>query len=80
MKQHKSNRDGRGAFYAILSRWLGQNHVNDKASEAEMVLQMLTYDGDKRTWNWEMYEAHLVSTISLFEILRNMGIKTLIQG
>ena len=47
VKQHKSKRDGRGAFYAIHSRWLGPNHVNATASEAEMALQMSTYDGER---------------------------------
>ena len=28
VKQQKSNRDGKGAFYVIHSRWLGPNHVN----------------------------------------------------
>ena len=28
VKQHKSKRDGRGAFYAIHSSWLDPNHVN----------------------------------------------------
>ena len=48
VKQHKSTRDGRGAFYAIHSRWLGPNNMNVTASETEMVLQMLTYDGEKK--------------------------------
>ena len=51
VKQHKSKRDSRGAFYAIHSRWLGPNHVNTTASEAEMALQMSKYDGEKRAWN-----------------------------
>ena len=33
-KQHKSNRDSRGAHHAIHSRWLGPNHVNTTASGA----------------------------------------------
>ena len=44
VKQHKSKSDGRGAYYTMQSRWLGPNHVNMSASEAEMALQMLTYD------------------------------------
>ena len=40
VKQHKSKRNGRGAFYAIHSRWLDLNHVNVTASEAELALQM----------------------------------------
>ena len=51
IKQHKSKREGIGAFYAIHSRWLGPNHVNATASEAEMALQMSMYDGEKRAWN-----------------------------
>ena len=38
VKKHKSKRDGRGAFYALHSRWLGPNHVKAKASEDEAVL------------------------------------------
>ena len=56
IKQHKSKRNGRGAFYAIHSRWLGPNHVNTIASETEMALQMSTYDR-KKAWNWEKYVA-----------------------
>ena len=29
VKQHKSKKDGRGAFYAIHSRWLGQYGAAD---------------------------------------------------
>ena len=47
VKQHKPMRDGRGAFFAIQSWWLGLNHVNATASEAEMTLQMSTYDREK---------------------------------
>ena len=54
-KQHKSKRDSRGAYNAIHSRSLGPNHVNATASEAEMALQTLMYDGEKKAWNWEKY-------------------------
>ena len=37
-KQHKS----RGAFYTIHSMWLGLNHMNKSASDAEAALQTLT--------------------------------------
>ena len=42
IKQHKSKRDGRKAFYAIHSRWLGPSNVNMTASEAKMALQTST--------------------------------------
>ena len=46
IKNHKFKKDGRGAFYAIHSKWLGPNHVNTTASEAEAALQMSMYDGE----------------------------------
>ena len=51
VKQHKSTRDQRGAFYAIYSRWLGPNHLNATLSDAELVLQILMYDSEKKTLN-----------------------------
>ena len=61
VKQHKSKRDGRRAFYIIQSRWLGPKHVNAKVSEAEMTLHMPIYDGENKAWNWEKYVAHHVN-------------------
>ena len=60
VKQHKSKRDGKGAFYAICSRWLGPNHVNTTASEANLMSQMSMYDGEKKAWNWKKYVAQHV--------------------
>ena len=57
VKQHKYKKDDRGAYYAIHSRWLGPNPVIVTASDAEMALQMSTYDGKKKSWNWEKYIA-----------------------
>ena len=57
IEQHKSKRDGRGAYNATHSRWLGPTHVNATASEAEMALQMSMYDEEKMEWNWEKYVA-----------------------
>ena len=77
MKQHKSKRDGRGAFYAIHSRLLGLNNVNAIASEAEMALQMSTYDGEKRAWTWEKYVAchvkyHIILDVK--QIIRHQSV------
>ena len=43
-----NNDDGRRAFCAIQSRWLGPNNVNATSSEAELALQMWTHDGEKK--------------------------------
>ena len=36
---------------------LGPNHVITTASEAKSVIQMSTYDGEMKAWNWEKYVA-----------------------
>ena len=59
IKQHKLKRDGRGAFYAIHSRWLDPNHVNAIASEAKIALQMSTYDKEKRAWKGKFVACHV---------------------
>ena len=51
VKQHKSTRDSRKAFYANHSSWLGLNHEKTITSKAKMASQMSTYDGDKKGWN-----------------------------
>ena len=60
IKWHKSKIDGRGAFYAIHSRWRGPNYVNVTASEAKLALLMFTHDGEKKAKNWEKYVAQHV--------------------
>ena len=69
VKEHKSKSDGRGAFYAIHSRWLGPNQMNVTASEAEMALQMSTYNGEKKAWNREKY---VTLHVKYHIILRNL--------
>ena len=70
VKQHKSKRDEGGVFHSIHSRWLGPNHANATASEAEMSLQMSTYSGEKKAWNWEKYVACNVKYILSWETYR----------
>ena len=47
-------------FYVIHSRYIGPTHKNKTASEAELMLQMLMYDGEKKAWNWGKYVAQHV--------------------
>ena len=80
VKQHKSKRDGRGAFYAIHSRWLGPNHVIMTTSEAEMAIQMSTYNGEKKAWNWEKYVARHVNYLIILGNLMKQRYQGLNQG
>ena len=80
VKQHKSQRDDKGAFYAIYSRWLGPNHVSTTASESEIAFQMLIYDGEKRTWHWEKYVAHHIKYHIILGNLMQYGYQGLDPG
>ena len=80
VKQHKPKRDSRGAFYSIHSRWLGPNHVNVMASEAEMALQRSMYDRGKRAWNLEKYVACHVKYNSILGNLMEYGYQCLDPG
>ena len=80
VKQHKSNRDGRGAYYAIYSSWLGPNHVNVTASETLLALLMSTYDGKKTAWNWEKYVAQHIKYHIILGKLMEYGYQGLNPG
>ena len=74
-----SKRDGRVAFYAINSRWLGPNHVNVSASDTEAALQMSLYDGKKNTLKWEKYVSSYVKYHINLKNLKEYGNKALIK-
>ena len=80
VKQYKPNRDSKGKFYAIHSRWLGPNHVNTTASEAEMALQMPTYDGEKKALSREKYVACHVKYHIILGNFMEYGYQSLDQG
>ena len=70
VKQHMSKRDGRGAFYAIHSRWLVLNHLNITALEAKSALKTSIYDWEKKAWNWEKHIAqHVKYNIILVSLM-----------
>ena len=80
VKQHKSTRDGQGKYYAINSRWLGPNHINATTLKAEMALQISTYDGEKKAWNWEKYVAQHVKYHIILGNLMEYGYQGLDPG
>ena len=77
VKKHMSKRDNRGAFYAIHSSWLGWNHVNPTASEAELGFQMSTCNRKKETWNWEKYVAQYIQCYIILGNLIEYGYQDL---
>ena len=54
--------------------------MNMTASEAEMALQMLTYNGEKKSWNWEKYVARHVKYHIMLENVMEYGYQSLNPG
>lgn len=48
-------RDGRLAFQGLEGHYLGVNNADNMASKAEKKLQMTSYNGETRKWNFERY-------------------------
>jgi hypothetical protein len=55
VKQGQRNKDGRVAFMALYDHYLGPNHMNHEAAQAEATLNRLTYQGEKKRFNFEVY-------------------------
>jgi hypothetical protein len=69
VKPFQRTRDGRGAFQALHTHYLGANHVNNMANIAESKLALAKYFGEKRRYNFETY----ISTLNeQFQILNNL--------
>jgi hypothetical protein len=69
VKPFQRSRDGRGAFQALHTHYLGANHVNNMASVAEAKLAQAKYYGEKRRYNFESYISSLTEQ---FQVLNNL--------
>ena len=58
----------------------GPKHVNGTASEAKMALQMSTYNGEKKAWNWAKYVTQHVKNHIILGNLMEYGYKVLDPG
>jgi hypothetical protein len=65
--------DGRGAFLALHTHYLGANHVNNMASEAESKLAKAMYHGEKRRYNFESYISALNEQFQILNGLKRYG-------
>jgi hypothetical protein len=55
IKGTKKTQNGRLAYQLLYAHYLGPNNVGNMAGEAESVLNMVQYHGEKRQWNFEKY-------------------------
>ena len=55
VKPAQRTRDGRKAYLALYTHYLGPNNVDNMASQAESKLNSTVYNGEQRRWNFERY-------------------------
>ena len=73
VKPFQRSRDGRGAFQALHTHYLGANHVNNMASIAEAKLAQAKYFGEKRRYNFESYITSLTEQFQILNTLKRYG-------
>eukprot|EP00934_Nitzschia_sp_Nitz4_P001810 Nitzschia sp. Nitz4//scaffold191_size41780//52//5493//NITZ4_007461-RA/size41780-processed-gene-0.69-mRNA-1//1//CDS//3329540163//1810//frame0 len=76
-KKFRVKKDGRGAYKALHTHYLGENNRDNLAAKAEAKLQTLTYDGEKKRWNWEKYVSSHLEQHQILEGLEPFGYKGL---
>jgi len=55
MKDFVQLRDGRGVYCALFNHYLGPNNVNNQSAASEKALAMISYNGERRHWNFDNY-------------------------
>ena len=73
MKPYKRAQDGRAAFLALKSHYLGPNNVNNMATDLETQFEGLTYNQETRRWNFEKYAGKHVELFNTAEDLKEHG-------
>ena len=73
VKPAQRARDGRQAYQRLFNHYLGPNNVDNLASATEKHLEMTTYQGEKKRWNFERYVRVHVEQHSVLEGLVEHG-------
>lgn len=80
VKPAQRTRNGRMAYHDLYDHYLGPNNVNNMASTAEKKLDVTTYDGEKRGWNFEKYVRVHVDQHTILTNLTQHGYAGLDEG
>ena len=73
IKPEQRLRDGRRAFWRLHDHYLGPNNVDNMATLAETKLQVTSYQGEKKNWNFEKYCRCHVNQHAILERLVEHG-------
>jgi hypothetical protein len=73
VKPYQRARDGRRAYLALHTHYLGSNHVNNMANAAESKLSTAKYIGETKRYNFEDYISLLNEQFQILNNLRRYG-------
>jgi hypothetical protein len=73
MKTFSKAKDGRGAYLALKSQYLGPNNANNMAQATTTKLDQLRYTGENRRWNMQRYVTAHVECYNILDGLKEYG-------
>jgi hypothetical protein len=73
MKLYAKAKDGRGAYLALKSQYLGPNNANNMAQATTTKLDQLRYTGENRRWNMQRYVTAHVECFNILDGLKEYG-------
>ena len=73
IKPEQRLRNGRMAFWRLHDHYLGPNNVDNMATMAETKLQVTSYQGEKKNWDFEKYVRCHVNQHSILSRLTEHG-------
>jgi hypothetical protein len=66
-------KDGKNAYELLLDHYLGPNNVVSMASAAETKLSSTLYNGEKKSFTWEMYVRTRMEQHAVLNLLKEYG-------
>ena len=72
-KVGKKNEDGRKGFKSVWDHYLGPNNVDHMAASAEKLLASSSYQGEKKSWNFEKFATMHMEQHNILESLVEHG-------
>ena len=73
VKQRKALQDGQAVFFNVHKHFIGPDHMVRQATDAEGKLENSYYDGERKTWDWDMCVAPHKEQHAILESLTDYG-------
>ena len=73
IKKFSRSEDGRKAWKALYSQYLGPNNANNLANEMDAALDRLVYSGERRRFTFEIFVNKMVDCFTTIDGLKEYG-------